>query len=226
MIAFSGRMRDRGPSQSDPETRHRIFIAVPLAANIRQAAAQARKALDAYDDRLRWVQPQHLHLTLQFLGNITTASLTAAVAAAEEAARAERPFTITLAGLGAFPSAATARVIWVGVTDGAECLRALAGRLALSLRARCISLEDRPFSPHLTLARVRGAGRPPDLRREKEALGRFALGGQRVGEMIVVKSVLGSSAPSHSIIATTALGGTATNARSPEKNHESKDGTA
>lgn len=218
-------MGDGGPSQPDPEARHRIFIAVPLAADIRQAAAQARDALDAYGDRLRWVQPQHLHLTLQFLGNITTASLTDAVAAAEEAAAAEKPFTITLAGLGAFPSAATAHVIWVGVTDGAECLRALAGRLALSLRARRISLEDRPYSPHLTLARVRGEGRPPDLRREKEALGRFALGGQRVDEMIVVKSVLGSSAPTHTIVATAALGGSAGNARGLEKNREGVDGT-
>ena len=193
---------DRGPSQSDLEACHRIFIAVPLAANIRHAAAQARDGLDAYDNRLRWVQPEHLHLTLQFLGNIMTASLNDAVAAAEEAAAGERPFTITLAGLGAFPSAAAARVIWVGVTDGAECLRALAGRLALSLQARRISPEDRPYSPHLTLARVRAEGRPPDLRREKEALSRFALGTQRVDEMIVVKSVLGSSAPIHTILAT------------------------
>jgi len=195
-------MGDRGPSQPDPDARHRIFIAVPLAANIRRAAAQARDAFDAFGERLRWVQPEHLHLTLQFLGSITTASLTDAVAAAEEAAAGERPFTITLAGLGAFPSAATARVIWVGVTDGSERLQALAGRLARSLQARRFSLEDRPYAPHLTLARVRGTGRPPDLRREKEALGRFALGGQRVDEMIVVKSILGSSAPIHTIVAT------------------------
>jgi RNA 2',3'-cyclic 3'-phosphodiesterase len=202
-----------------------MFIAVPLAADIREAARQARRPLSAYGDRLRWVEPHHLHLTLQFLGDITTAMVTQAVAAAAETAAAETPFTITFAGLGAFPSAAAPRVVWMGVTVGAERLAALAGRLALALRARRFSLEDRPFAPHLTLARVRGTGRPPDLRREAEALGRIVLGEQRVAELIVVKSVLGSSAPTHTIMARAPLGNAVKNAHGGRKNRENVDGT-
>jgi RNA 2',3'-cyclic 3'-phosphodiesterase len=202
-----------------------MFIAVPLAADIREAAGQARRPLAACGERLRWVEPQHLHLTLQFLGDITTAMVTQAVAAAEDTAAAETPFTITFAGLGAFPSAAAPRVVWVGVTEGVERLATLAGRLALALRTRRFSLEDRPFTPHLTLARVRGTGRPPDLRRGAEALGRVVLGGQRVAELIVVKSVLGSSAPTHTIVAAVPFEGAGTRAQGVQENRKQVDRT-
>ena len=187
--------------------RHRIFIAVPLAPHVRDAAAQARAPLAPHADRFRWVSPQHLHLTLQFLGDITTVEVDEAVGAARAAAVSEAPFTIAFAGLGAFPSLTAPRVVWVGVTRGAEHLTALAEALARELRASGLSLDARPFAPHLTLARLRGTGRPPDLRREAGALDRVALGEQTVKELVVVKSVLGPSEPTHTIVETARLGG-------------------
>jgi RNA 2',3'-cyclic 3'-phosphodiesterase len=226
---FENQMTDRSAfSPADPEqTRHRIFIAVPLADGIRAAAGQARRPLAAYGDRLRWVEPAHLHLTLHFLGNISTAMVAEAVAAAEETAGPETAFSITFAGLGAFPSAASARVVWVGVTDGADRLTALAARLGAALRGRRFTLEDRPFAAHLTLARVRGTGRPPDLRRETEAMRRIVLGEQCVTEVVVVKSVLGASAPTHTVVARAALSNALTNTISrPQDNREKADGTS
>ena len=186
--------------------RHRTFIAVPLAPDVRNAAAQARKPLAAYADRFRWVSPRQLHLTLQFLGDITTAQVAEAIEAARAAAAANAPFAVTFAGLGAFPSVAAPRVMWVGVTRGAEHLIALAESLARALRDRRLSLDPRPFAPHLTLARARGTGRPPDLRREAEAFDRVVLGDQFVREVIVVKSVLGASEPVHTVVAEARLG--------------------
>jgi 2'-5' RNA ligase len=185
--------------------RHRTFIAVPLSPDVRDAAARARTPLAAYADRFRWVSPSHLHLTLQFLGDITTAEVAEAVEAARAAAGATAPFAITFAGLGAFPSVAAPRVVWVGVTRGTERLAALADSLARALRGRRFSLDPRPFAPHLTLARARGAGQPPDLRREAEAFDRVTLGEQSVTELVVVTSVLGSSEPVHTIVATALL---------------------
>jgi len=179
---------------------------VPLAADIREAAGQARRVLSAYGDRLRWVSPDHLHLTLQFLGDLTMSQVSKAVEAAEETAGAEAPFAITFAGLGAFPSSAAPRVVWVGVTEGSQRVSVLAERLAKALRARRLSLEDRPFAPHLTLARVRGTGRSPDLRGDFKAMGAVMLGEQRVAELAVVKSMLGSSAPAHTVVAAVRLG--------------------
>ncbi|HEV2440199.1 MAG TPA: RNA 2',3'-cyclic phosphodiesterase [bacterium] len=196
--------------RGDPD-RHRIFIAVPLAPAVREAAAQARAPLAAYADQLRWVSPRHLHLTLQFLGDITTAGVTAAVEAARATAAADSPFAITFAGLGAFPSPAAPRVVWVGVARGAERLTVLAESLARALRDRGLSVDSRPFAPHLTLARVRGTGRPPDLRREAETFDRVVLGDQPVTELVVVKSVLGPSEPDHTVVATAPVGSGARN---------------
>lgn len=201
----------RAPSparQTGQPDRHRTFIAVPLAPDVREAAARAREQLAAYSDRLRWVSPQHLHLTLQFLGDVTPAGVVEATEAAGAAAGANTPFAITFAGLGAFPSAAAARVVWVGVARGADRLEALAESLARALRDRGFPLDARPFAPHLTLARVRGASRPPDLRRQGEAFDQIALGDQSVRELVVVTSVLGHGAPTHTIVATVPLRGT------------------
>jgi RNA 2',3'-cyclic 3'-phosphodiesterase len=199
--------RATGSARRQPSDRHRIFIAVPLAPHVRDAAAQARAPLAAYADRFRWVSPRHLHLTLQFLGDITTAEMSQAVGAARAAAASETPFTITFAGLGAFPSMAAPRVVWVGVAGEVEHLTTLTAALARELGARGLSLDARPFAPHLTLARARGTGRPPDLRREAEAFGRVVLGDQSVTELVVVKSVLGPSEPTHTIVDTARLGG-------------------
>ncbi len=194
-------------SRGADEDRRRTFIAVPLAPGIREAASRLRRPLAAYADRLRWVSPSHLHLTLQFLGDITARQVEDAAEAARIAAASAAPFVVTFAGFGAFPSPAAPRVIWVGVTHGAERLTALAESLAAALRDRRFSLDSRPFSPHLTLARTRGQGRPPDLSREQEALGRVVLGEQPVTELIVVNSVLGASEPVHTVVATARLGG-------------------
>ena len=189
------------------EDRHRTFIAVPLAPAIREAASGLRRSLAAYADRFRWVSPPHLHLTLQFLGDLTARRVDEAVEAAHVAAGPAEPFNITFAGLGAFPSPVAPRVVWIGVTAGADRLTALAESLAAALRRRQFSLDPRPFSPHLTLARARGHARPPDLRREREALDRVVLGEQTVTELMVVNSVLGASEPVHTIVATASLGG-------------------
>ncbi len=195
------------PARRGSPDRHRIFIAVPLAPSVREAAAETRTSLAAYADRLRWVSPPHLHLTLQFLGDITTAQVTEAVAAARAVALSDTPFTITFAGLGAFPSLAAPRVVWVGVTRSGERLTALAASLARALRDRGLSLDPRPFAPHLTLARVRGTGRPPDFGRAAEAFDRIVLGDQSVVELVVVKSVLGPSESAHTVVATAHVGG-------------------
>lgn len=194
------------PGRDEPG-RHRIFIAVPLTADVRRAAEQARRTLAVHADRFRWVAPEHMHLTLQFLGDVTSAEVHRTVDAARDVGTSAAPFAIAFAGLGAFPSTAAPRVVWVGVTGGADRLIALAEALRRALRTHRVPCDDRPFAPHLTLARVRGSGRPPDLRALRETFGEIALGGQRVTEMAVVESVLGSSGPTHTVVASSRLGG-------------------
>ena len=72
-------------------------------------------------------------------------------------------FDLDIKGLGAFPSLARPRVIWAGVGEGGGALAALAGRVAGGLARVGVPLEERPFSPHVTLARIREPRRAPDL---------------------------------------------------------------
>jgi 2'-5' RNA ligase len=185
--------------------RHRVFIAVPLSPAVREAAGDARRLFAAHADRFRWVSPRRLHFTLAFLGDIATVQMTEAVEAARAAAGSCPPFAVTFAGLGAFPSLAAPRVVWAGVTRGGGRVTVLAAALADALRASRFVPDPRPFTPHLTLGRMRGVGRPPDLRRGSEEFGRMTLGEQRVAELIVVKSVLGASESVHTIVGTAGL---------------------
>lgn len=190
---------------ADPE-RHRIFVAVPLSPALLAAALELRERLGEAAARLRWVAPEHLHLTLRFLGALTDAQVTRVVEAAREAAAAASPFEVTLAGMGAFPSGRAPRAVWVGVTDGADRLAALAASLEAGLRRRRLPPADRPFRPHLTVARVRAEGRPVDLSAVLPESEACRVGTQRVEALAVMESTLRPSGPIYREVARGRLG--------------------
>ncbi|HLZ70138.1 MAG TPA: RNA 2',3'-cyclic phosphodiesterase [Dehalococcoidia bacterium] len=131
----------------------RLFIAVFLpeswhtALAARQAELRARLGTAAR--ALRWVRPEGSHLTLVFLGETEQVELAAIEAAMQTAAGATRPFALRLGTIGTF-GGARPRVLHVGVDGETAALAALQGRLAAALQR----VEERPFSPHITLARV------------------------------------------------------------------------
>src|SRR3989442_784904 len=118
---------------------------------------------------------------------------------AKSAPREGAPFEVALSGAGAFPSPARPRVLWLGVTDGALPLLQAAERLRTALRQRGFTLEERPFRPHLTFARVRPRGE----RSAKRALaaiapGEFARWTTR--EACLMQSVLGKGGATHTVL--------------------------
>src|SRR5689334_5306440 len=130
----------------------RLFVAVPLPTELTdRAAALLPAALPA----VRPVRPELMHITLAFLGWTPDEQLDRVIEAASAAAREQPAFDLAFAGAGRFPEKGRPRVVWLGVGDGREPLAALAGRVAGELRARDLRFDDRPFAPHLTLARVR-----------------------------------------------------------------------
>ena len=120
---------------------------------------------------MRWIPESQLHFTLKFLGEIEEERVTAAMAATAAAAvvaaasvavkaleRGMRPaggFRLALEGLGAFPPRGPARVLWAGCGEGAEALTAVGAAVEEAFVAEGFPREERPFSPHLTLARVK-----------------------------------------------------------------------
>ena len=135
----------------------RLFIGIELDDRVRESSAatadsikrQLGRRLDA-----RWVPADNLHVTLWFIGNV------AEERAAEIRRAVDRPFVtgafdLHIAGLGAFPRSGAPRVFWLGVQEGAEALALLYAELSMRLEPLGIAPERRPYSGHLTLARVR-----------------------------------------------------------------------
>ncbi len=140
----------------------RLFTAIELGEHVCARAGtlvetlRRRAAQSAPQAKVTWVAPERMHLTLRFIGEVDDARGEAIVSVLREPI-ALAPFDVRWHGLGSFPPRGAPRVLWVGVATGTEALRkaehAVSGRLA-TLR---IPPEDRPYSPHLTVARMREA---------------------------------------------------------------------
>ncbi|BDG09263.1 RNA 2',3'-cyclic phosphodiesterase [Anaeromyxobacter paludicola] len=137
----------------------RLFVALDLPAPVRedlrafQAALRREAGAQAAD--VRWVDPDSVHLTLQFLGAVPEERRGEVEAAVAAAAAQAAPATLRLAGAGAFPSPSRPRVLWAGVAGEVEPLRGLVAALGAGLAPLGYPPEERRFSPHLTLGRAR-----------------------------------------------------------------------
>jgi len=126
----------------------RLFIAIELPAELKQALARLHCDLPG----ARWVPAAQIHLTLAFLGEVEEAS---AWRLNTELARIHLPaFTLTMTGLGSFPHRQRPRVLWVGLAPE-EHLANLVAAVHSAIRDCGLPLEERPFSAHITLARLR-----------------------------------------------------------------------
>lgn len=135
----------------------RAFLAVPLPAPLRERLRTLKRTLRGELPGVRWSNPETLHLTLRFFGDISEESLEKIGEIMLSIGRQYAPFAVDLTGLGAFPTADRARVFWLGVHDRGE-LAALHDAFEQRLPEADIPREQRPFSPHLTLGRYRGRG--------------------------------------------------------------------
>lgn len=134
----------------------RLFVALPISEEIRERCASLQEIGRQKASAIRWVDPEQIHLTLFFLGWTDPALRPKIEAQVYEAARLSAPFSVQVTGLGVFPKPASPKVFWVGVSDEAPLL---ALQLALSERMAALGfpVERRPYRPHLTLGRVKGA---------------------------------------------------------------------
>ena len=141
----------------------RAFIAFPLPGDVRSHLRRVQAELKKQDWAVKWVQPEHIHLTLKFLGDVPETEISAIRQAMEAAADGFEAVRLSASGLGAFPGVKRPRVIWCGVSGDLEALKALHERLEAELGALGIEKEGRAFKGHLTLGRVKGRVPPEDL---------------------------------------------------------------
>jgi 2'-5' RNA ligase len=162
---------ERAKVAHNPE-QIRSFIAIELPEEAKKGLARLRKELERDEHRfVKWVDPGGIHLTLKFLGNIPSKQVAEITEAIEEAAKGISPFNLEISGLGAFPSLRQARVFWVGVGGEMGQLSGLQQNIDSALAALGFAKEERPFVPHLTLARIREGASPPERRSFGELVG-------------------------------------------------------
>lgn len=135
----------------------RLFLAIVPSLDAQAAAVRACEALRAPGDRASWVKRENLHYTLRFLGELGADGARRATEAAREAASDHAPFEAALGAFGCFPNERKARVLWIGLAEGEEPMRRLAASLEAALHRRGFDRADKPFTPHLTVARHREA---------------------------------------------------------------------
>ena len=139
----------------------RSFIAIELPTEVKNHLAKLRSDLERTEHRfVKWVDPGGVHLTLKFLGNIPFEQVTEVSKGIEEAARDIPPFHLELSGLGAFPNLKQPNVLWVGIGGEIDTLLRLQQNIDSELARLGFAKEERPFKPHLTLARVRQGTSP------------------------------------------------------------------
>jgi RNA 2',3'-cyclic 3'-phosphodiesterase len=142
----------------------RLFVAVPLDDAARSAVEQIVGLVRATEPEgrgVRWVRLDGLHLTLRFLGPTPEDRIGDLEGAIRAAATGHGPISLQLAGAGAFPATGRPRALWLGVEDGTAELSALASRLDDALAMLGWARDDRPYRPHLTLARADGVRSGP-----------------------------------------------------------------
>jgi 2'-5' RNA ligase len=131
----------------------RAFIAVNLATPVIEEIAKVRSLLQVAKGDIRWARSEGLHLTLKFLGNIARNQVEPILASLHEALREQPSLCILAQGLGAFPSLKRPRVLWAGLSG--EGLKEVAETIETTLMPLDFPPEEREFTPHLTLGRVR-----------------------------------------------------------------------
>jgi len=183
----------------------RTFIAIELPQHITDALGNVQQTLTFSKLKIRWVQPENIHLTLKFLGDIPPEAIDPINRTLSESVRGYDPISLSAKGSGAFPGIKNPRVIWVGLSGQVSQLKALQGTLAENLAALGYENEKRTFKAHLTLGRIKGAVDPVKLNAALNEIMDFGTEPFLVDRIFVFQSDLKPTGPVYTKIASAAL---------------------
>lgn len=135
----------------------RAFLGIGLPAGVREAIASAIAQVRGLHEPVAWTAPKNLHITLKFLGEMPPERAMLVERSMRVVASGIDPFSLTAEGGGTFPGARNPRVLWVGLLEPLELVRQLQQNMESALSEAGFPREDRPFHPHITVGRTRGA---------------------------------------------------------------------
>jgi RNA 2',3'-cyclic 3'-phosphodiesterase len=166
----------------------RLFIAIEIPPEIRATFAALLKELRAIAPQVKWVRSENLHVTLKFLGEPKSGKLSA-LQNVLASVRSGQPVNLQFRGLGFFPNERRPKVFWVGM-ESSPNLKTLAADIDSATHRLEFPLEDRPFTPHLTLARFPVPNVPAKLQQAIQQNSAQSFGSLQTSEIHLIESKL------------------------------------
>ncbi len=188
--------------------RTRAFIGVEVGDEVRRKAVALQQQLARTGAGVKWAAADGMHVTLLFLGELDDRDILPVCRAVEAVAATEPGFPLRVSGVSAFPNARRPKVVWGGITDGADQLR----RLYTALEPKLLDLgvyrrEERDYTPHLTLGRVKGEADGLTLAPELPKLLAWDGGRTVVNEVCVYSSEMRRDGPEYVVLGRAELTG-------------------
>lgn len=168
----------------------RTFIAIEIPEETKRAMAEVQARLKVSGAEANWTRPEGIHLTLKFLNEVPEERIDEVRAALAQAVEGRGRFRLTVAGTGVFPHERNPRVIWVGISGELDKLRRLQVRVEEQMVRLGFQQEDRRFTPHLTLGRIKHLLLRGSWMRALEGVKDITLPGFEVTAISLMKSEL------------------------------------
>ncbi len=175
----------------------RAFLGIGLPAGTREAIVSAIASFRGLHAPVAWTAPENLHITLNFLGEILPERVALLQRSMRVVANGIAPFSLAAAGGGTFPGTRNPRIFWVGFLEPLELVRQLQQNMGNALSGVGFSREDRPFHPHITVGRTRGALPPAWGERFVQSLSGKGFGVVPVSSFTLYESRLGPGGAVH-----------------------------
>ncbi|MCP4250103.1 MAG: RNA 2',3'-cyclic phosphodiesterase [bacterium] len=167
----------------------RLFVAIELDRRVKDSLTGVQARLGEFDGDVRWTRPEQMHLTVKFLGEVPDDQVEAVCVAAGTVAQGVDPFDIALDSCGCFPPRGRVRIVQVGMVDEAGCVQRCHDLCEQAYEALGFPCEQRAYTPHLTVGRVREDRSNGRLRERADRI-RPQAARQRVAALCVVQSLL------------------------------------
>lgn len=178
----------------------RAFVAIDISEEVRRKLVEAQRKLQATGAELKLVEPQNIHVTVKFLGEVPEPKIAEIAEALRKAAEGMSAFDMRVTGVGVFPNLRRVRVVWVGVTDGREQAVALIRGADRELQ-RLGFAPEREYVPHLTLARVKSGVAKERLVEAIKGMAGEEFGVTRVQALELKRSTLTPKGPIYTTLA-------------------------
>jgi len=183
----------------------RCFIAIDISNEVRAEIDKAIQQVRGASKGIKWVVPQNIHLTLKFLGEVNDLGITLVDDGLSAVGARYSSFNICIRGTGTFPSLKHPNVLWVGI-DTSDDLKHLSNDIDEAMVQQGFKKEDRRFSPHLTVGRVKNGKGTDSTVKEFLKFQEIFFGSIEVEEFMLMKSILRPSGAEYSRLATFKLG--------------------